>query len=83
MIGLEGHMTNTITNYEQTKIAMSHVFLQYDQEVMIHKFSLEHTPDWIYLIFINRNYRINRKTGMSSAQMMSSRPSVQPDSMKQ
>lgn len=62
MIGLEGHMTNTITNYEQTKIAMSHVFLQYDQEVMIHKFSLEHTPDWIYLIFINRNYRINRKT---------------------
>ena len=56
-------MINDITNYEQTKNSMAHVFLQYDQEAMIHKFSLEYTPDWIYLTFIHRNYRINRKTG--------------------
>lgn len=32
-------MINTITNYEKTKISMANIFLQYDQEKMIKKFS--------------------------------------------
>ncbi len=34
-------MTKAITNYDKTKISMAHVFLQYDQVTMIHKYSLE------------------------------------------
>ena len=56
-------MINTITNYEKTKISMEGIFLQYDQTVMIHKYSLEHNSDWLYITFVNRIYRINRKTG--------------------
>lgn len=56
-------MINTVTNYDKTKNSMANVFLQYDQEVMIHKFSLEHDFVWLYLSFVNRTYRINRKSG--------------------
>ena len=42
---------------------MAHVFLQYDQATMIHKYSLDYNSDWLYITFINRTYRINRKTG--------------------
>ena len=33
-------MTKAINNYDKTKISMAHVFLQYDQATMIHKYSL-------------------------------------------
>ena len=56
-------MINTITNYEKTKFSMARVFLQYDQSAMIHKYSLEHDSDWLYITLVNRIYRINRKTG--------------------
>ena len=56
-------MINTITNYEKTKISMANIFLQYDQEIMIKKFSLEHDSNWLSLTFVNRIYRINRQTG--------------------
>ena len=56
-------MINTITNYEKTKISMANIFLQYDQTAMIHKYSLDYNSDWLYITFINRTYRINRKTG--------------------
>ena len=56
-------MTKAITNYDKTKISMAHVFLQYDQVTMIHKYSLNHNSHWLYITFINRTYRINRKTG--------------------
>ena len=56
-------MTKALTNYDKTKISMAHVFLQYDQATMIHKYSLDHNSDWLYITFINRTYRINRKTG--------------------
>ena len=56
-------MINTITNYEKAKISMARVFLQYDQAAMINKYSLEHDSGWLYITFINRIYRINRKTG--------------------
>ncbi len=56
-------MTNDITNYDKTKISMARVFLQYNQAAMIHKYSLKHDSDWLYITFVNRIYRINRKTG--------------------
>ena len=56
-------MTKAINNYDKTKISMAHVFLQYDQATMIHKYSLDYNSDWLYITFINRTYRINRKTG--------------------
>ena len=56
-------MENTMNNYEKTKTSMANVFLQYDQAAMIHKHSLEHDSDWLYITFVNRNYRINRRTG--------------------
>ena len=56
-------MTNDMTNYDKTKISMARVFLQYDQAAMIHKYSLKHDSDWSYITFVNRIYRINRKTG--------------------
>lgn len=56
-------MTKAINNYDKTKISMVHVFLQYDQATMIHKYSLDYNSDWLYITFINRTYRINRKTG--------------------
>ena len=56
-------MINTITNYEKTKTSMADIFLQYDQEAMIKKFSLEYAPNWLFLTFVNRIYRINRQTG--------------------
>ena len=56
-------MMKAITNYDKTKNSMAHVFLQYDQATMIHKYSLKHDSDWLYITFVNRIYRINRKTG--------------------
>ena len=56
-------MTKALTNYDKTKISTAHVFLQYNQATMIHKYSLDYNSDWLYITFINRTYRINRKTG--------------------
>lgn len=56
-------MIDMISNYEKAKISMARVFLQYDQAAMIHKYSLEYDSDWLYITFVNRIYRINRKTG--------------------
>ena len=56
-------MINMITNYEKAKISMARIFLQYDQSAMIRKYSLEHDSDWLYITFVNRIYRISRKTG--------------------
>ena len=56
-------MINPVTNYDKTKMSMAHVFLQYNQTAMIYKYSLEHDSDWLYITFVNRIYRISRKTG--------------------
>ena len=56
-------MINAVSNYEKTKLSMANVFLQYDQDTMIAKFSLKHDPSWLYLSFVKRIYRINRKSG--------------------
>ena len=54
-------MTKALTNYDKIKISTAHVFLQYNQATMIHKYSLDYNSDWLYITFINRTYRINRK----------------------
>ena len=46
---LEADMINAVSNYEKTKLSMANVFLQYDQDTMIAKFSLKHDPSWLYL----------------------------------
>ena len=51
------------SNYEKMKRSMSKVFLQYPQEKMIEKFSLEADKDYLYVWFFGRKYRINRSTG--------------------
>ena len=59
--------TNRISsNYEKMKNDMADVFLQYDQEKMIHKFGLMYDDDFLYIDCLNRKYRISRLTGQVS-----------------
>lgn len=53
-----------ISNYELTKHRTAKLFLDYDQEKMIRKFNLEHDEQYLYLVFFNRKYRIDRMTGL-------------------
>lgn len=77
-------MTKAINNYDKTKISMAHVFLQYDQATMIHKYSLDYNSDWLYITFINRTYRINQeKREVFSGQIMILKQFMKPIIMKQ
>ena len=42
-------MTKALTNYDKIKISTAHVFLQYNQATMIHKYSLDYNSDWLYI----------------------------------
>ena len=55
--------TKRMSNYEIMKRQMQKEFLKYDQEKMIRKFQLPHDPDYIYINFISRKYRIHRTCG--------------------
>ena len=50
-------------NYEITRDRVEGEFLKYDQDAMITKFSLVHDRDFLYVRFLARDYRVNRKTG--------------------
>lgn len=52
-----------ISNYEITKRRVQGEFLKYNQEEMIHKFSLKSDEKYLYIKFIGHLYRIDRKTG--------------------
>lgn len=52
-----------VSNYEKMKLAMAESFLQYDQDKMIQKFSLQADPNYLYMTFVNRPYRIDRQNG--------------------
>lgn len=52
-----------MSNYEKMRDAMEPAFLKYDQERMIEKFSLKHDQEYLYLDFVGREYRLNRRTG--------------------
>lgn len=51
------------SNYEKMKNKMAGAFLRYDQEQMIHRFSLKADVQYLYIPFVGRNYRIDRRTG--------------------
>lgn len=57
-------MGERFSNYEKMKNEMAGVFLRYDQEQMIRRFSLESDAGYLYIPFVGRNYRIDRHTGM-------------------
>lgn len=52
-----------MSNYELMKRRMAVEFLKYDQGRMIERFSLENDPDYLYLAFVSRSYRIARSDG--------------------
>lgn len=52
-----------ISNYEKMKKKMQGHFLDFDQNTMIRRFSLEHDPEYLYIAFAGRPYRIRRTTG--------------------
>lgn len=51
------------TNYELMRDRMQLKFLEYDQTHMIEKFCLKHDEEYLYIKFVGRIYRINRKSG--------------------
>ena len=53
-----------VSNYEITRNRMRDEFIKYDQEKMIQKFSLKMNRQYLYLDFMERPYRINRKNGV-------------------
>ncbi len=55
-----------ISNYEKMKNDMADVFLKYDQEEMIRKFSLEFNQKYLFIHFAGKKYRIHRFTGAVS-----------------
>ena len=57
---------NRISNYEKMKNEMADVFLKYDQEEMIRKFSLESNQKYLFIHFAGKKYRIHRFTGAVS-----------------
>lgn len=56
-------MQNRTSNYDIMRSAAAKLFLSYDQGEMIRKLSLVHDDTWLYLPFVGRMYRIDRKTG--------------------
>lgn len=52
-----------ISNYEITKRRVQREFLKYNQEKMIEKFHLKSDEDFLYIKFIGRFYRLDRKSG--------------------
>ena len=56
-------MTPSRSNYDKARDATAAVFLRYDQAAMIRKFGLSHDADALYITFIARDYRVDRRTG--------------------
>lgn len=57
------------SNYEIMKCRMAGEFLKYSQEEMIRKFSLKNDPDYLYIRFLSRRYRIGRRDGRAEREM--------------
>ena len=53
-----------ISNYEIMRNQMRREFVKYDQDRMIRKFSLRNDESYIYIVFLYREYRIDRITGV-------------------
>ena len=57
-------MTPSRSNYDKARDATASAFLRYDQAQMIRKFGLAHDEEALYIAFIGRDYRVDRKTGV-------------------
>lgn len=53
-----------MTNYDKQVYMARDLFLNYDQEEMIRKFSLDADETWIRLRMLDRMYRVSRKSGV-------------------
>lgn len=51
------------SNYIKTRDKMEREFVRYDQEQMIRKFQLDHTPEFLFINFAGEKYRVSRLTG--------------------
>lgn len=51
------------SNYEIMRDKMQTEFVKYDQMHMIRKFDLEHDEKYLYIMFVQRKYRINKNSG--------------------
>ncbi len=56
-------MKHTFSNYDKMKDSMTEIFLQYDQEKMIQKFSLRSDRTYLYVHFVGHTYRVHRISG--------------------
>lgn len=52
-----------ISNYDIAREQAKKIFLQYNQENLIRKWKLDHDSNYLYVKFVNRDYRINCETG--------------------
>lgn len=52
-----------ISNYDLTRSRMEQSFIRYDQDSMIRKFRLPHTPEYLFIQFVGETYRVDRRTG--------------------
>ena len=56
-------LKNPVSNYDLQVDAARHIFMAYDHEALIRKFSLEADEAWIYLTYLNTPCRISRSDG--------------------
>ena len=54
----------SLSNYDKARDATAAAFLRYDQAQMIRKFDLAHDEEALYITFVDRDYRVDRKTGV-------------------
>ena len=54
---------NIPSNYDLQVDVGRRIFLEYDQDVLIHKFELDADDQWIYLMYMNTPCRIHRENG--------------------
>ena len=59
-----GDRKMSLSNYEIMRNQMRSEFIKYDQTGMIEKYSLKNDKKYLYLDFVLRHYRINRKNGI-------------------
>lgn len=52
-----------VSNYERTLRRAEEDFLRYDQQTMIEKFQLQYDSAYLYLNFLSRCHRIDRRSG--------------------
>lgn len=54
----------SLSNYEVMRNQMRGEFVKYDQEQMIQKFDLTYDEAYLYLTFVKKSYRIDRREGV-------------------